>query len=121
MTIPGQLTTVLLPDLFSKLILQSSGSLCDGSVAPPYTARASHFPSPYYVYKKVLALTRCSDRRCLQDKSVSELLRAQSEVEKEKVWLSTAFTPMIDNHTRRSPLVDIDPSTISSSLMTRPM
>ena len=31
--------------------------------------------------RKVLSETRCSDHRCLQDKSLSELLRAQAEIE----------------------------------------
>ena len=106
-------------DLFNKLILQSSSSVCDGSLSLPYTAANNHFLSPYYIYRQVLSITRCRDLRCLQDKSVSELLRAQRELEKKNVWLSTVFTPMLDNHTRSSPLVDRDPATMSSRLHTR--
>ena len=109
----------LTSSLFNKLILQSSSSVCDGSLSLPYTATNNHFTSPYYIYRQVLSLTRCRDLRCLQDKSVSELLRAQRELEKKNVWLSTVFTPMIDNHTRSSALVDTDPSTITSRLHTR--
>ena len=104
--------------MFNKLILQGSSSVCDGSLALPYNAPSNHFTSPYYVYRQVLSLTRCRDLRCLQDKSVSELLRAQRELEKKNVWLSTVFTPMLDNHTRSSPLVDTEPSS-SRRLHTR--
>ena len=90
------------------MILQSSSSVCDGSLSLPYTARTNHFTSPYYIYRQVLSLTRCRDLRCLQDKSVSELLRVQREVEKKNVWLSTVFTPMLDNHTRSTALVNTD-------------
>ena len=103
------------------MILQSSSSVCDGSLSLPYTARTNHFTSPYYIYRQVLSLTRCRDLRCLQDKSVSELLRAQRELEKKNVWLSTVFTPMLDNHTRSSPLVDLLPSSLSRRLHTRPL
>ena len=88
----------LISDQFHKLILLSGSSMCKGSVALPYTVK-SDLPSPYYTYKytslpikkmcndsafcfrKVLTQTRCSDLRCLQDKSLGELMRAQTEIE----------------------------------------
>ena len=69
-------------NLFHKLILQSGSSLCEGSVSQPSSSEldASHV-SPYYLYKKVLYITDCSDLKCLQDKSLQQLLLAQTELE----------------------------------------
>ena len=82
--------------------------------------------------RKVLSKTRCSTKKCLQDKSLTELLRVQSELEviigknkfkttsnivfiqKDNIKLISIFGPMVDNHTRRNPIVGRHPVDINS-------
>ena len=71
--------------------------------------------------RRVLSITRCSTVKCLQDKPLSELLRAQTEIEGENIQLSSSFVPMVDNHTRRSPLVERDPRSIDATFNIRPV
>ena len=69
-------------NLFHKLILQSGSSLCEGSVAQPSSSEPdSSRVTPYYLYKKLLYITDCSDLKCLQDKSLQQLMMAQTELE----------------------------------------
>lgn len=121
--------------LFSKMILASGSALCEGSLSSPtlsyssasnsnsrYSSSSSYsssststrdttpeLPHPYYVYKKVLTATKCSSLRCLQEKPVQELLKAQETIEKEHVSMTTVFTPTIDIDLRPQPLVPRDP------------
>ena len=69
----------------------------------------------------MLSITRCSTVKCLQDKPLSELLRAQTEIQGENIELSTPFVPMVDNHTRMSPLVHRDPRHFDSTVNIRPV
>jgi len=104
--------------LFSKMILASGSALCEGSLNSPtlsyssssnanspYVSSSSTSSTsatmpellhPYYTYKKVLAETKCSSLRCLQEKPVQELIKAQETIEKDHVTMTTLFTPTID-------------------------
>ena len=79
-----------------------------------------------------MSKTRCSTKKCLQDKSLAELLRVQTELEvsqarmvtqphgviiqKDNINLISMFGPMVDNHTRvRSPLVPRHPADLRDS------
>ena len=46
-------------------------------------------------FRKVLTQTRCSDLRCLQDKSLGELMRAQTEIEVKTYFLTLLFQSML--------------------------
>ena len=69
----------------------------------------------------MLSITRCSTFKCLKEKPLSELLRAQTEIDSKNINLFTSFTPMVDNHTRRSPLVERDPRNPGTPLNIRPV
>ena len=87
-----------------------------------------------------MSKTRCSTKKCLQDKSLAELIRVQTELEVSEAYLTTVphcvflifqkdninlvsmFGPMVDNHTRtRSPLVQRHPGDQGSGGVVRPV
>ena len=88
----------------------------------------------------MLSKTRCSTKKCLQDKSLAELIRVQTELEvreadlstlphyvflifqKDNINLISMFGPMVDNHTRsRSPLVQRHPGDLGAGGVVRPV
>ncbi|XP_023347307.1 esterase E4 isoform X2 [Eurytemora carolleeae] len=105
--------------LFHQIILQSGSCFCPGSISRygekpiTYGSTVDEVKSddedeviqPYNIYKKMLSLTGCSTLKCLKDKSVQDIVRAQTEIEKEMLHTRTVFIPLVDETLRSSPLV----------------